>query len=64
MKKIIGNLLKVKSIVTFTFLFITVYAVVKQIVMPEWLLPIVTLCFRELFDKDKVKSKEKEDRDE
>lgn len=63
MKNVIANLLKVKSIVTFTFLFITVMAVMKQIVLPEWLVPIVTLCFKELFDKDKVKIKKEEEQD-
>lgn len=69
MYKIISNLLKVKSIVTFCFLFITIMAVMKQLQLPEWLVPIITLCFKELFDKDKVinkntDSQEKEVKDE
>ena len=52
------NLIKVKSIVTFGFLIITFIAVIKGTILPEWLIPIVTLCFKELFDKDKVKNKE------
>ena len=52
------NLIKVKSIVTFVFLVITVVAVVKGLELPEWLIPIVTLCFKELFDKDKIKKEE------
>lgn len=54
MKNQLIKLLKVKSIVTFVFLMITVLAVVKQFQLPEWLVPIVTLCFKELFDKDKI----------
>lgn len=59
--KIITNLLKVKSIVTFGFLALTITAVMLEINLPEWLIPMVTLCFKELFDKDKVKVKKDEE---
>lgn len=54
--KRIANLFKIKSIVTLTFLLITIFATFKSLDLPEWLVPIVTLCFKELFDKDKVKT--------
>ena len=60
MKKQFIKLLKIKSIVTFVFLGITIFAVAKAVELPEWLVPIVTLCFKELFDKDKVKVEKKE----
>lgn len=65
--KIINQLLKlikIKSIVTFIFLAITIYVVVKKADLPEWLVPIITLCFKELFDKDKIKAEEKKEEEE
>lgn len=58
--KRLDNLFKVKSIVTFVFLFITILCVIKGLELPEWLVPIITLCFKELFDKDKIKNIETE----
>lgn len=55
------NLFKIKSIVTFVFLGITIYSVGKACELPEWLVPIITLCFKELFDKDKNVNVKKEE---
>lgn len=60
MKKQLTKWLKIKSIVTFVFLGLTVYTAVAKLELPEWLVPIITLCFKELFDKDKIKSDSKE----
>lgn len=55
------QLIKMRSIVTFVFLGLTIFSVIKTLELPEWLVPIITLCFKELFDKDKViQSKEGE----
>ena len=61
MKKQIAKWFKIKSIVTFVFLGLTFYTAITSLELPEWLVPIITLCFKELFDKDKVSpSKEEE----
>lgn len=54
MKQVLKKWCKIKSIVTFVFLGLTVYAATRSLELPEWLVPIITLCFKELFDKDKV----------
>lgn len=59
-KKRFTNLLKIRSVVTLVFLVITVLAVTKSLELPEWLVPIITLCFKELFDKDKIKTTDAE----
>lgn len=56
--KRITNLFKIKSIMTLLFAGITIYAVVKATSLPEWLVPIITMCFKELYDKDKADNKE------
>lgn len=56
--KRITNLFKIKSMITLVFAAITIYAVVKTASLPEWLVPIITMCFKELYDKDKGESKE------
>lgn len=61
MKKQFEKWLKIKSIVTFVFLGLTVYTAVTSLELPEWLVPIITLCFKELFDKDKGKTINKEE---
>lgn len=61
MKKQITKLLKMKSITTFVFLGLTIYAVIALVELPEWLVPIITLCFKELFDKDKTNNKKNEE---
>lgn len=50
------NLFKIKSIVTFVFLGLTIYSAVKMVNLPEWLVPIIAMGLKELFDKDKVTS--------
>lgn len=47
------NLIKMKSIVTLVFLGLVIYSVVSITNLPEWLISIIAICFRELFDKDK-----------
>ena len=54
------NLIKIKSIVTFAFLGLAIYSAVKVIDLPEWLVPIITMGLKELFDKDKIKNTDKE----
>lgn len=56
MKEQFKKWLKIKSVVTFVFLGLTVYTAVTSLELPEWLVPIITLCFKELFDKDKLKN--------
>ena len=50
------NLFKIKSIVTFVFLGLTIYSAVKMVNLPEWLVPIIAMGLKELFDKDKTKN--------
>lgn len=49
------NLIKIKSILTLSFLGLTSLAIFKALELPEWLIPIISLYFKELLDKDKVK---------
>lgn len=59
--KRITNLFKIRSIVTLSFVVIIFLTVLKQLELPEWLVTIVVLCFKELFDKDKVNTNVEED---
>lgn len=60
MKKIIENLLKVKSIVTFVACGILVYCVVKGSLEEATVTAILMMVFQNLFDKDKKIEKESE----
>lgn len=54
------NLIKVKSILTFTAAFVFVYLVITKQIEPATVTAILMLVFKELFDKDKTT---KEDND-
>lgn len=60
MKKIIENLLKVKSIVTFVTAGIFVYTVVTKQLESATITAILMMVFQNLFDKDKKIEKESE----
>lgn len=64
MKEQLTKLLKVKSITTFIFLGLIVYSVVAEVKLAEWLIAIITMVFKELFDKDKVKQPSKNEEEE
>lgn len=60
MKKILENLFKVKSIVTFVACGVFVYCVTKGSLEEATVTAILMMVFQNLFDKDKKIEKESE----
>ena len=60
MKKILENLFKVKSIVTFVACGVFVYCVAKGSLEEATVTAILMMVFQNLFDKDKKIEKESE----
>lgn len=52
MKKIIGSLLKIKSIITLVILFVFVYCVINGIISPENIMVIISMVITFYFAKN------------
>lgn len=51
MKKIIENLLKIKSIITLVILFVFIYCVVNNVITPENIMVIISMVITFYFAK-------------
>lgn len=54
--KRIANLLKIKSIVTIFFMVIIAISIAHKFNLPDWLIALISLALKELFDKDKIQN--------
>ena len=52
MKKIIQNLLKIKSVITLVILFVFVYCVLQRIISPENIMVIISMVITFYFAKN------------
>lgn len=52
MKKILQNLLKIKSVITLVILFVFVYCVLQRIISPENIMVIISMVITFYFAKN------------
>lgn len=52
MKKILQNLLKIKSIITLVILFVFIYCVINKVISPENIMVIISMVITFYFAKN------------